>query len=137
VLTKTHDSLYYLNGLRLPYPVYRFATGDVDGDGKADALVGGVKGSRYYPTPSRRLFIYKQVEGKARPLWLGSKLGGELCDFRYQDGCILSLEAMARGDSEDSLFAVCRWRWKDFGPSFERFVCPPTDKKTAKHYFER
>ena len=39
-LTRQHDSLYYLNEWRLPYPVYRFATGDVDGDGSVDALVG-------------------------------------------------------------------------------------------------
>ena len=32
-LKKQNDSLYYLNGWRLPYPVYQYQTGDVDGDG--------------------------------------------------------------------------------------------------------
>ena len=42
-LRKEHDSLYWLNDWRLPYPVYQFQTGDVDGDGRADAMVGVVK----------------------------------------------------------------------------------------------
>lgn len=42
-LKKQNDSLYYLNGWRLPYPVYQYQTGDVDGDGKTDAIVGVIK----------------------------------------------------------------------------------------------
>ena len=45
-LRKEHDSLYWLNDWRLPYPVYQFQTGDVDGDGSIDAMVGVVKGTR-------------------------------------------------------------------------------------------
>jgi len=33
----------------LPYPVYRLETGDVDGDGNTDALVGVIKGTRFHP----------------------------------------------------------------------------------------
>ena len=39
-LRKEHDSLYWLNDWRLPYPVYQFQIGDVDGDGSEDAMVG-------------------------------------------------------------------------------------------------
>ena len=60
-LKKEHDSLYWLNDWRLPYPVYQFQTGDVDGDGRADAMVGVVKSTRFYPEKARRLFIFKQV----------------------------------------------------------------------------
>ena len=55
-----HDSLYWLNDWRLPYPVYQFQTGDVDGDGSEDAMVGVVKSTRFYPERGRRLFIFKK-----------------------------------------------------------------------------
>ena len=70
-LRKEHDSLYWLNDWRLPYPVYQFQTGDVDGDGSEDAMVGVIKATRYFPEKGRRLFIFKQVNGKVRPMWLG------------------------------------------------------------------
>ena len=58
-LKKQHDSLYYLNGWRLPYPVYQYQTGDVDGDGRTDAIVGVIKSTRFYPEKARRIFIFK------------------------------------------------------------------------------
>ena len=129
-LRREHDSLYWLNGWRLPYPVYQFQTGDIDGDGHEDAMVGVVKGTRFYPEPARRLFIFKAVNGKARPLWLGSKLGGTLQDFRYREGHIRALETTA-----DSLWVVADYRWSGFGMAFERFVVKGTDKETAIKYF--
>jgi len=129
-LRREHDSLYWLNGWRLPYPVYQFQTGDIDGDGHEDAMVGVVKGTRFYPEPARRLFIFKAVNGKARPLWLGSKLGGTLQDFRYREGYIRALETTA-----DSLWVVADYRWSGFGMAFERFVVKGTDKETAIKYF--
>ena len=48
-LRKAHDSLYFLNDWRLPYPVYQFQTGDVNGDGSTDAMVGVIKSTRFYP----------------------------------------------------------------------------------------
>ena len=65
-LKKENDSLYWLNGWRLPYPVYQYQTGDVDGDGKTDAIVGVIKATRFYPEKARRIFIFKQINGKAR-----------------------------------------------------------------------
>lgn len=131
-LRREHDSLYWLNDWRLPYPVYQFQRGDVDGDGREDAMVGVVKGTRFYPEPARRLFIFKAVNGKARPLWLGSKLGGTLQDFRFRDGRIRALETTA-----DSLWVVSDYRWSGFGMAFERFVVKGTDKETATKYFSQ
>jgi len=101
----------------LPYPVYRFCTGDVDGDGSEDALVGVVKATRYHPEMGRRLFIFKNYHGLIRPLWLGSKLGGELCDFRFADGRVRSMESVGEGR-----YVVAEYRWSGFGLVFERFV---------------
>ena len=66
-LRQVNDTLYYLelrdkeqvSRWKLPYPVYQFQTGDVDGDGRTDALVGVIKATRYDPTSGRRLFIFK------------------------------------------------------------------------------
>lgn len=131
-LTKTHDSLYYLNEWRLPYPVYQFQTGDVNGDGSTDALVGVVKSTRFHPEKGRRLFIFKLVKGKVRPLWLGSRLGGKLVDFRFVNGRIRAVET-----SSNHRYAVTEYRWRDFGPYFERFLIKDTDKQTAYKYLRQ
>lgn len=130
-LRKEHDSLFWLNEWRLPYPVYRFQTGDVDGDGHADAMVGVVKATRFYPEKGRRLFIFKQVKGKVRPLWLGSRLGGILQDFRFVgNGHIRSLETTAYGQ-----YVVSEYRWGSFGMAFDHYIVKGTDRKTAYKYF--
>jgi len=131
VLTKKHDSLYYLNDWKLPYPVYRFDTGDIDGDGKEDAMVGVIKSTRFYPEKARRIFIFKLVDGKkVRPLWLGSKLGGVLQDFRYVNGYVRALEMTG-----DNLYSVSDWKWNDFGLHFERFLIKQSSKKSATQIF--
>ena len=131
-LKKDHDSLYWLNDWRLPYPVYQYQTGDVDGDGREDAMVGVVKSTRFYPEKARRLFIFKEVNGKARPMWLGSKLGGILEDFRFVDGFIRALES-----TTDSLFVVSDYRWSGFGMKFDHHLIGATDKETAIKYFSQ
>lgn len=148
-LRKENDSLYWLgvkggsksDEWRLAHPVYQFQTGDVDGDGSEDAMVGVIKKTRFYPM-GKRLFIFKQIDGtnpkgepckKVRPMWLGSKLGGILEDFRFV--------APAEGDSvgriralestTDSLYVVSDYKWSGFGMKFERFVIKGVDKETA------
>ena len=125
-LKKQNDSLYYLNGWRLPYPVYQYQTGDVDGDGKTDAIVGVIKGTRFYPEKARRIFIFKQVNGKARPLWLGSKLGGILEDFHYIDGKIRALER-----TDDDLYVVSDYKWGGFGMAFDHYIIKGVNKEKA------
>lgn len=131
-LRKTNDSLYWLNDWRLPYPVYQFQTGDINGDGEIDAMVGVVKKTRFYQETGRRLFIFKQVNGKVRPLWLGSKLGGILEDFRYKDGKIRALES-----TTDSLYVVSDYKWSSFGMKFDHFIIKGVDKETATKYFSQ
>ena len=168
-LRQESDSLYFLNGWRLPYPVYQFQTGDVDGDGSEDAMVGVVKGTRFYPQKARRLFIFKQIDGhssngepckKVRPMWMGSKLGGILEDFRFiapsdsanttdtadttdtahpsdsatgdRRGRIRALES-----TTDSLYVVSDYVWSGFGMKFDRFIIKGVDKLTAIKTFSQ
>ena len=129
-LHQEHDSLYWLNDWRLPYPVYRFETGDVDGDGREDAMVGVIKSTRFHPEKGRRLFVFKEVDGKVRPLWLGSRLGAILIDFRFIDGRVRALETDGQGR-----YGVTDYRWQDFGMAFDRFIIKNTDQETAYKYF--
>ena len=131
-LKRGHDSLYWLNEWRLPYPVYRLQTGDIDGDGSNDAMVGVVKSTRFYPERGRRLFIFKQLNGHVRPMWMGSKLGGILQDFRFVDGRLRSLET-----TTDSLYVVAEYRWAGFGMAFDRFIIKGVNRETATKYFEQ
>ncbi len=101
---------------QLPYPVYRFATADIDGNGSIDAVVGVFKSSRYFTTPSRRVFIFKNFNGKVRPLWLGSRLGGELVDFAVVGSAIRAIEETDHG------YAVSDYTWKGFGLGFHSLV---------------
>ncbi len=154
-LRKEDDSLYWLRATggrkadewRLPYPVYQFQTGDVDGDGSMDAMVGVIKKTRFYPL-GKRLFIFKQIDAKAtasmhrrklaRPMWLGSKLGGNLEDFRYvapADGDSLG-RIRALESTTDSLFAVSDYKWSGFGMKFDHLIIKGVDKETALKHFE-
>ena len=125
-LKKANDSLYWINDFRLPYPVYQFQTGDVDGNGSIDAMVGVIKTTRFYKDKSRRVFIFKQINKKARPMWMGSKLGGILEDFRFTEGKIRALES-----TTDSLYVVSEYKWSGFGMTFDRHIIKGTDKQTA------
>lgn len=125
-LRKQHDSLYWLNDWKLPYPVYQFQTGDVDGNGSIDAIVGVIKSTRFFPEKARRIFIFKEVNKKARPMWLGSKLGGILEDFRFIDGKIRALES-----TTDSLYVVSDYVWGGFGMKFDHYIIKGVDKQTA------
>ena len=129
VLTLTTDSTHH--EWRLPYPVYRMETGDVDGNGTTEALVGVIKPTRFYPEMGRRLFVFKNYEGLVRPMWLGSKLGGTLQDFRFCNGYVRSLESNAKGE-----YTVAEYRWSGFGFAFERYLMKNVDEVKARETFE-
>ncbi len=131
------DSLSYLvltidsttDRWQLPYPVYQFQTGDVDGDGSIDAMVGVVKKTRFHRALGRRLFIFKNYRGKVRPLWMGSKLGGELVDFLFLEGGLI--RALETGTNH--LYAITDYRWEEFGMVFDHFIEKNIDQKNIAY----
>lgn len=137
-LKQVNDTLSYLclqtghevNKWKLPYPVYQFQTGDVDGDGTTDALVGVVKATRFHTEIGKRIFIFKNYHGKIRALWMGSKLGGILQDFRFKEGKIRALESTA-----DDRFVVAEYQWAHFGVEFCRFLATNVSFEEASHIF--
>ena len=138
-ISQQNDSLWTLSLVvdgnvtgtwQITHPVYRFATADINGDGSLDAVVGVFKGSRYFKTPSRRVFIFKNFKGDIRPLWLGSRLGGELVDFTVVDNKIRAIEKTC-----DGRYAVSDYRWQGFGMGFDSLVKMCDTIKEGYKYF--
>ena len=135
-----NDSLNYLtlktdsttDKWPLPYPVYRLDTGDVNGDGRTEALVGVIKSTRFYPQKGRRLFVFKNYKNRVRAMWMGSKLGGILQDFRFGDGVVRSLETTTTGQ-----YVVAEYCWQGFGFGFVRFLVVKVGREEALKAFNQ
>ena len=135
-----NDSLNYLtlktdsttDKWPLPYPVYRLDTADVNGDGRTEALVGVIKSTRFYPQKGRRLFVFKNYKNRVRAMWMGSKLGGILQDFRFVDGVVRSLETTTKGQ-----YVVAEYRWQGFGFEFVRFLVVKVGREEALKAFNQ
>ena len=67
---------------------------------------------------------------KIRALWMGSKLGGILQDFRFKDGKIRALES-----TNDGRFVVAEYQWAHFGVDFCRFLATNVSLEEASHIF--
>lgn len=134
-----NDSLAYLvlrtdsttDRWRLAFPVYQMCTGDVDGDGQEDALVGVVKSTRFDKKTARRLFIFKNHKGHIRPLWMGSQLGGILHDFKIVNGRVFTLQA-----TTDEQYVVLEHVWRKFGLGAQRFIVKGVPHEEALQVFE-
>ena len=126
-IESVNDSLNYLtlttdsttNRWALRYPVYRLETGDVDGDGRTEALVGVIKSTRNY-------------KNRVRAMWMGSKLGGILQDFRFVNGVVRSLETTSSGQ-----YVVAEYRWQGFGFEFVRFMAIKVERQKALKVFNQ
>ena len=117
---------------QLLFPVYQMCVGDVDGDGREDAIVGVVKATRYDPVVAKRLFIFKNYQGRIRAMWMGSKLGGTLVDFRFKDGKVITLQSDGA-----SRYAVVEHHWRDFGLGFTRFLVYNVTQEEALRTFQQ
>ncbi|WP_199185042.1 hypothetical protein [Aquimarina sp. I32.4] len=143
-LFKQHDSLYNLtvnqnitsDFWELSYPVYHFQTGDVDDDGIEDAMVGVVKTTRFDSKKAKRLFIFKNYKGLVRPLWLGSRLGQPLVNFRFKKvekkPRIWSVER-----EKSRKYLVAEYKWRKFGLEFTRYLKREIDSMSAFTLLEK
>ena len=138
-LEQKNDTLSYLvlhtgsssHRWALKFPVYQFCTGDVDGDGMVDALVGVVKSTRFDPQVARRLFIFRNYKGRIRALWMGSRLGGILEDFRFVDGKVYTWQS-----TTDGKYVVLKHQWRKFGLGADEFIVKGVSRQEALEVFE-
>jgi hypothetical protein len=138
-LVQYSDSLYSLqlyaaDSLRsewaLKYPIYRFDYGDVNGDGIPEVAVGPVKTTRFDPKPDKRLFLFKITEDLyIRPLWLGSRVGQPLEDFRLRGNPAI-VRTIER--EQNGTYLVAEYRYKGFGLEFEKYIKKEIGLKEAQ-----
>ena len=104
-----------VDSMTLPFPVYRIDGGDLDADGIPEVCIGVVKATKYWKDVDRRLFIYRLYHGRyIRPLWLGSRVGHRLVDFRV---CRDSVPAIIVTDelTRDGVLINGQYELKGFG----------------------
>lgn len=113
----------------LNYPVYRFTCGDVTGDSIPEIIVGPVKATRYRREKDKRLFIFHLYKGThIRPLWLGSRVGCPLIDFKVETDTMPNMihtwERKNNGDTIEVLY-----RQYGFGLKFVRYITNKENKQ--------
>ena len=107
---------------KLDYPVYRFTCGDMTGDSIPEVLVGTIKTTRYRPEKDKRLFIFHLYKGRfIRPLWLGSRVGCPLIDFKVETDTVPNLvHTWERRDNGDTIEVL--YQLKGFGLKYQRMA---------------
>jgi hypothetical protein len=107
--------------IEIPFPVYHFEMADMDNDGSDDILIGVIKSTKFDPEVRKRLFAYKIDRGYIRPLWLGSKVGQTLDNFkaikRKRKTFIRTIE---RGGS--NTYFVGEYEWEGFGLTWNKYL---------------
>ncbi|PIY08376.1 MAG: hypothetical protein COZ18_12605 [Flexibacter sp. CG_4_10_14_3_um_filter_32_15] len=135
-----------LDEWKLPYPVYNFEIADADNDGQDDIWVGVIKETRFDATVRKRLFLFKIIEGKIRPLWLGSRMSKPLIDFSSAY-LIDSLDEKENNNKkciiktieqeQDGKFLVANYQWRKFGIEFINYEIREVDSLTARSWLEK
>jgi hypothetical protein len=125
-LESLNDSLHKIvlvqqsdtNKWELPYPVFQFVTGDIDGDGTEDIMVGVVKPTRFHPIKAKRLFVFKNFDGYVRPMWLGSMMSQPLIDFWLIKNELGFFNIITFEREKSGKMLVAEYRWDGFGLKF-------------------
>lgn len=87
--------------------------GDVEGDGKPEAIVALRKPAKFDPVVENRLHVYAIEEGQCVPVWRGTRLAGRFDRIAVDGDRVLALERVGIGRR------VARYRWHGFGYRLE------------------
>jgi len=93
---------------------------DVDGDGRAEALVASRRPARFDPAVENRLLVLSLAEGRCVPLWRGTRLAGRFDDLAVSSsnrGELFAWERIGGGSRR-----VAIYRWSSFGYALERVL---------------
>ena len=115
---------------KLKYPIYRFYTSDINGDGIDEAIIGVIKPTRYFHNVDKRLFIFKNNKGRIERMWMGSRVGGHIVDFCCAEGKIICVSKM-----KDNRYVVAKWIPARFGLEFVEYIAEEVDEPTAMNLF--
>jgi hypothetical protein len=118
ILTINNNKTINSRAALLPWPVYQFQMGDIDGDNVTDLFVGVIKSCRYDPVVRRRLFVYEVIDGDLRPKWLGTHTAYDIKEFRAVsiDG---GTYIRAIEKDESGMYHIMTYAWSSFGPSIK------------------
>ena len=87
--------------------------GDVEGDGKPEAVVALRKPAKFDPVVENRLHVYAIEEGQCVPVWRGTRLAGRFDRIAVDGDRVLALERVGAGRR------VAWYRWHGFGYRLE------------------
>ena len=88
--------------------------GDVEGDGKPEAIVALRKSAKFDPVVENRLHVYAIEEGQCVPVWRGTRLAGRFDRIAVDGDRVLALERVGAGRR------VVWYRWHGFGYRLEK-----------------
>ena len=129
-IRRKNDSIVSDYAFMVPFDIYHFELGDIDGNGVPDILLGVIKSTHFHPEIQKRLFIYKIDEGRIRPMWMGSRISHEIIDFRFIISGNLPLIRSLEKDNQNS-YLVAEYKWKEFGLALVRYISRGLNIKQA------
>ena len=90
--------------------------GDVEGDGRHEAIVALRKPAKFDPVVENRLHVYAIAEGECVPVWRGTRLAGRFDRIAVDGDRVLALERVGSGRR------VAWYRWHGFGYRLEEIL---------------
>ncbi len=110
------DGGFRVRATGFPREVKRIEVGDLNGDGRDEAVVELVQRSKLDPEIKPRLHVYGLDAKGFQPLWRGSMLSRPFfawCLAGRNDDIAFDLAALERG--QNGLSWLCVYRWNGFG----------------------
>lgn len=114
-----HDEVFPVPCDRLPN-AWGLWLDDVDGDGRAEAIVALHKPARFDPGDHHRLHVYAFDRGRCVPLWRGTRLAGRFDAATVEPERRATL--LVHEWTSPARRRIVRYRWTGFGYAVDRIL---------------